>query len=74
MSPIFEGIAVLGTTLSVISKWLLGNKNVLGWAFAVASAACWVAFSLVIDSKVMLINNALCLALVVRGCWKWRNQ
>jgi len=72
MSPAFEAIAVAGTVLSAGSKWLLGNKNKWGWALAVASAGCWILFSIGIESKVMLINNLVCLALVARGCWKWR--
>lgn len=74
MSPWFEAIALVGTILGAASKWLLGNRNSMGWALAVASAGCWTAFSLNLDSKVMLANNLLALALVVRGCWKWRKQ
>ena len=72
LNPAFEAIAIAGTVLSALSKWLLGNKNSMGWAMAIASAACWISFSFAIGSKVMILNNLVCLALVARGCWKWK--
>jgi hypothetical protein len=74
MSPLMELFALAGTITSAGSKWLLGNKNPFGWALAVVSAAFWMAVSMEAGSKVMMANNAITLALVVRGCYKWRNQ
>jgi threonine/homoserine efflux transporter RhtA len=68
-----EMLAIAGMLLGLISKWLLGNRNAAGWALAVASALCWTAYSIESDTWVLVLNNALSMMLVLRGCYKWKS-
>ena len=67
----FQALGIIGMVLGAWAKVLLGNRSIWGWVVGAASACCWLAFSLHLGNWLVMCNNTIALALVMRGWCLW---
>ncbi|OCB69766.1 nicotinamide mononucleotide transporter [Flavobacterium crassostreae] len=76
MANIFEYYLVdwLGISLSLLSVYLLGNKNKWGFIIFAISNVVWIFLGFVLmNSLGTAIGNAVFLVINIRGYINWKN-
>ncbi len=65
-------LQTVATALTIISAWMIGNKN--RWAFVVFGAAnvLWFVWGFAVDAYGVVLSNVVFLAVNVRNYRRWR--
>jgi hypothetical protein len=66
--------SVVLTVLALLTSWLIGNKQTLGWALAFASQGLWLTYAIV-TVQWGFVASALAFAVMNWRNWrKWRRE
>jgi hypothetical protein len=68
------GVDWIATICTIMSAWRLGSKKADGWIWAMAAAASWIAFNLIVKSAPAALANVFFLAFNARGLWLWLRE
>lgn len=64
--------AAMGFT--ILSIYLLGKKNKMGFIYGFAANACWLVFGIMAGSTANVVANIIFFALNVKGLWNWHRE
>jgi hypothetical protein len=67
----YYGVDSLGTGLTLVSLWLLGNRRRSGFVYGLVSNLAWGSFGVMSDSVATVFANAVCFLLNLRGYLRW---
>ena len=67
----YYGIDWLLFILVLIHLWLLGNKNILAFAFGILGCVCGIVFGIMIESIAYVVMNFTFGLLHLRAFIKW---
>ncbi len=67
----YFGIDWIAMGFTFVAIYLLGNRSKAGFATMMCGNTCWVIVGVLTSSIAMVIANAVCFAMNVRGWAKW---
>ncbi len=61
----------IATALTIVSVYMMGDKNRWAFIIAVISNILWIIFSVITGQIPLLITNIVLLVMDIRGLIKW---
>lgn len=68
------GVDWIATVCTIMSAWRLGSRKADGWIWAIAAAASWIAFNMIVKSAPAAMANVFFLLFNIRGLILWMKE
>ena len=68
------GLQMYCVTLSILTLWLIGDKNKLGFVIGMATQFVWVAIFILNGTYFLLITSIVYFTMYLRGYLKWAKE
>ena len=62
------------SAISLLSLWLVGNKNRLGWVIGIGNQALWTIYAIRLQQWGLLIGVVAYTTIYIRNLIKWKEN
>lgn len=70
----YYGIDWLATVLGVLTAYLLGRKQKIGFIIGTLGGLSWLAFGIIAESSATIVANVIFIFLYIKGYIYWKKD